>query len=264
MMEDNILIEQYLKGTLTDAQKTAFLKRLESNAVFKAQVQLEEQMLAALGETHWSFANNTSHARVEAYKQLLESEETQLVKSTIANAHEAYKISQENKSKATNPIFKLRIVASIAAIFMILISIFWFFSTDTNTIDYKAIATKAWKKDVGLDFTVRNGTVDSTKVNLAKALQLYKNKEYSQAIASLQKYSNTSSHYKDILVVRALSYHKLQKTSVALQTLDSLRAYTPRISQWYKGLIYLEKNKLEKAALYIHIPTKENQEIKLK
>jgi tetratricopeptide (TPR) repeat protein len=101
-------------------------------------------------------------------------------------------------------------------------------------------------------------------VNLATALQLYKNKEYEQALTTLKKYTKASPHYKDILVVRALSYHKLQQTPIALQTLDSLTSYAPNISKWYKGLIYLENNELEKAALYIQLPTKPNQEIKLK
>jgi uncharacterized membrane protein len=262
MMEDDLLIEQYLKGTLTDEEYTAFLKRLESDPVFNEQVQLETQMLNALGETYWSFANNTSHARVEAYKQLLESEETTIVKSTISTAHRVYKQEQESKSEATHAIFNLRTIASIAAVLVIFVSVFWFSSVEE--VDYKAIANKAWNKDVGLDFTVRNATTDSTKVNLAKALQLYKHQEYSQALATLQRYTKTSAHYKDILVVRALSYHKLQQTPIAFQTLDSLATYAPKISKWYKGLIYLENNELEKAALYIHIPSKSNQEIKLK
>lgn len=262
MMEDDILIEQYLRGTLPNQEKTAFLKRLEADAIFKAQVQLEEQMLATLGETYWSFVNNKTHERIEAYKKLLESEETAVLKSSIANANEAYKQAQKSNSEAKHPIINLRIVASIAAILIIFISAFWFFTADE--LDYKAIADNAWNKDVGLDFTVRNGATDSTKVSVTNALQFYKNAAYEQAISSLKKYTMTSAHYKDILVVRALSYHKLQQTSTALQTLDSLKNYAPNISKWYKGLIYLENNELEKAALYIHIPTESNQEIKLK
>ncbi|WP_298519702.1 hypothetical protein [uncultured Kordia sp.] len=265
MMEDDILIERYLKGTLSEQEEIDFLSRLNTDTSFKEQVQLEQQMFTVLGDTYWSFASNHTHEKVEAYKKMLESEETSTLKSTISNANETYKKTPQNQSnqpESKRSILHTKLILRIAAVLIIFISILWFYSNDK--VDYKAIATKAWNKNIGLDFTVRNGTSNSTKVSLANALQFYNNKKYEQVIASLKKYTTTSSHYKDILVIRAVTHYKLGKTSIALKTLDSLKTYAPDIAKWYKGLIHLENNELDKASQYIQIPTKSNQDIKLK
>lgn len=264
MMEDDILIARFLRNELSDEEQAAFLKRLESDDLFKEQVKLEQQLLNLLGETYWSYAINDTNKRIEAYKNILKSDDTQELKITISKAIESYKRKQlkDDRKEASPRKGNFQLAIRIAAIFVILCSLFWYFSN--NSIDHKALTDAAWQKNIGLDFTVRNGSSDSTKAALTKALHLYTNKEYNQALSTLKAYSASSNHYKDILLVRALSYHQLNKTTIAFQTLDSLAIYAPDISKWYKGLIHLENDELKKAAQYLEIPSTSNQEIKLK
>lgn len=258
MTEDDILIERFLKDLLSNEEKERFYDRMENDAVFKEQVVLEQQLIEVLGETYWSFATNKKHNRIKAYQTLLESEETQELKSKISNAITAHK-RELNKSG------RLRImktVIGIAAVFMIVFSIFQYATTDT--INYEALVEKAWNKNIGLDFTVRNSTTDANKITLNKALHLYHQKNYSAVLKMLSDFDKTNSHYKNALVLRALANYRTGKLDVTFKTLDTLDLYAPDISKWYKGLIHVTDKNLEKAALYLELPNASDEEIKLK
>ncbi|WP_298417190.1 hypothetical protein [uncultured Kordia sp.] len=261
-MEDDILIEQFLRNTLSDEEHTSFLARMESDASFKEQVRLEEQLLHTLGDTYWSFATNDTHKRVQAYKKVLGSAETKQLKKTISAAITLYK-NREVTTQKPSHIFKLRFILKIAALFVIFFSIFWYFSKDEK-IDYASLTTKAWNKQVGLDFTLRSNSSDSIKMSLEKALHFYTHKKYDSTLIVLEKYPISSNQYKDVLLMRALANYKLQRIETTFSTLDSLQTYSPDVANWYKGLIYLSQQNHEKAALYLVIPSEPDQEIKLK
>lgn len=261
-MEDDILIEQFLKDELSTEEKTAFLKRMETDASFKEQVQLEQQLLNALGKTYWSYATNNTHAKIEAYKTILESDDTQQLKSTISKAIETYKRKVSETAETSHRRSNLRFAIRIAAMLVIFCSALWYFSTDN--VDYDLLIEKAWSKNVGLDFTVRSNPSDSARVSLDKALHFYEQEQYNEILVALQQYNKTSKYYKDVLLLRALSYYKLHQTETAFKTLDTLTTYVPNISKWYTGLFHLDENDMKKASLYLEIPTTSNQEIKLK
>lgn len=261
-IEDDILIERFLKNELSEKEHTSFLARMESDVSFKEQVVLETQLLQVLGNSYWSFATNDRNARVKAYQKLLESDETQQLKASIAKTIKKYK--QENNPTSSRNSYNFTYFIKIAAVLtLFFVSIFWYFSPDKK-IDLTALTEKAWNKNVGLDFTVRSNSSDSTKVALEKALQYYTYQKYDSVLSTLNQYTNSNVQYKNVLLLRALSHYKLQKPQVALKTLDSLKIYAPNISQWYQGLIYLDQKKLKKASLLLKIPSKADQEIKLK
>ncbi len=262
MLEDDILIEQFLRNTLSNEEHTSFVERMESDTSFKEQVVLEKQLLHVLGETYWSFATNDKHAKVEAYKKILESAETKELKETIAAAIQLYKEKESNKHKPSR-IFKLKFISRVAALFLIFFSIVWYFSKDGN-IDYVVLTEKAWNKNVGLDFTLRSNSSEAINMSLEKALHFYKHKKYDSILIILERYNTSINRYKDVLLIRALANYKSQKTATAFSTLDSLKIYSPDVANWYKGLIYLDQKNHKKAALFLEIPSKPDQEIKLK
>lgn len=262
MLEDDILIEQFLRNTLSSEEHTSFLERMESDISFKEQVMLEKQLLHALGETYWSFATNDKHTKVEAYKKILESAETKELKETIAVAIQQYKEKEPTKQKP-NRIFKLQFIGRIAALFLIFFSIIWYFSKDEN-VDYIVLTEKAWNKDVGLDFTLRSNSSEAINMSLEEALHFYTRKKYDSTLIILEKYNASTNRYKDVLLIRALANYKLQKTKTAFSTLDSLKTYSPDVANWYKGLIYLDQKNYKKAALFLELPSEPYQEIKLK
>ncbi|WP_430411421.1 hypothetical protein [Kordia sp.] len=261
-MEDDILIEHFLRNTLSKEEHISFVARMESDISFKEQVVLEEQLLAYLGETYWSFATNDSHARVEAYKKILESSQTKELKENITIAITQYKEKQTAIQKS-NRRFTLKFITRIAALLVVFCSIVWYFSKDDH-IDYASLTENAWRKNVGLDFTLRSNPSDAIKMSLEKALHFYTYKKYDSILIVLEKYNMSTKQYKDVLLMRALARYKLNQTETAFSTLDSLQTYAPDISNWYKGLMYLDQNNHEKASLYIKIPSESDEEIKFK
>ncbi|WP_420570805.1 hypothetical protein [Kordia sp.] len=261
-MEDDILIEKFLRNTLSDAEQASFVARMESDVIFKEQVVLEEQLLKQLGETYWSFAHNEKHAKVEAYKKILESAEIKALKETISKAIETYK-NKETSMQKSHRSLQWKPILRIAAVLVIFFSAFWYFSND-NEVDYTKMTQNAWNKNIGLDFTLRSHSSDEIKMSLEKALRFYNHTQYDSTLITLKRYDASHKQYKDVLLLRALANYRLDKPEIALTTLDSLSKYTSDISKWYKGLIYLDQKKHKESMLYLEIPSESNQEIKLK
>ncbi|PTX60059.1 hypothetical protein C8N46_10765 [Kordia periserrulae] len=261
-IEDDILIEKFLKNTLSDEERTSFMKRMASDTSFKEHVILEQQLLEVLGDNYWSFATNEKNARVVAYKKILESEETQQLKTTIAETLEQHK--QQASQSSVKHAFSLSFILKVAAVFLIFcISVFWYFSSNT-TIDYAAASKRAWDKNIGLDFALRSTSADTVKVSLEKALYYYSHQEYDSVLSTLKPYRDANHQYKDILLMRALAHYRLHYTKTAMTTLDSVAIHAPKIAKWYRGLMYLDQHKIEEASLFLELPSEANQEIKLK
>ena len=261
-IEDDILIEKFLKNTLSDKERTSFMTRMASDASFKEHVILEQQLFEVLGDTYWSFATNEKNARVVAYKKILESKETQQLKTTIAETIEHHK-QQASKSSGKHT-FSLSFILKVAAVFLIFcISAFWYFSSNT-AIDYAAASKRAWDKNIGLDFALRSNATDTVKISLEKALYYYSHQEYDSVLSTLKPYRTANNQYKDILLMRALAHYRLHHTETALATLDSVATTAPKIAKWYRGLIFLDQHKTEEASLLLELPSEATQEIKLK
>jgi anti-sigma-K factor RskA len=69
-MEDDILIDNYLKGLLSENDQKSFLERLESDTDFSKIFKLEKQLFNSLNEESWSFVEN-KNTDVSAYLKLL-------------------------------------------------------------------------------------------------------------------------------------------------------------------------------------------------
>lgn len=262
--EDHILIERFLKNELSKEERILFMQRIEVDQDFYKKVILEQQLYTTLDDKNWSYAGNKDHSEIKKYEAILKNEETKKIKAVIIEAQEiAKKSDYALKSKDSgNKLTRLRWIASIAALFMISFSIFWYFNAEK--IDHKKVLENAWNKNVGLDFVVRNNNTDGDLETLIDALRMYEDKQYDEVLIALKKYDSVNKHYEKILLLRALSKNKLNQTDLALKTLDTLENYNSDISKWYKGLIYLEAGDLEKAKTYIEIPNETNTEIKFK
>ena len=90
-LEDDILIEKFLKNELSEEEKQSFLERLSSDTPLKEQVELERQLMNALNEDSWNFLEETNTSEVDEYEALFKSEETEQLKRAIQEASEAHK-----------------------------------------------------------------------------------------------------------------------------------------------------------------------------
>lgn len=226
-------ISNYYDLELTEEEIILFEKRIKEDVSFAEKISLYKSSIEIVEEID---PNSEDNIRKREWRNIIRS------------------------NKQTKTIQWQKIIG-IAASLMIGFSVIYYFVFDdndaTNQID------KAWSKNVGLDFVYRS-TIDSTAFSLSEALERYKWKEYTKTLTILKEYNASSNDYKDILILRTLAYYRLQNSRKALKTLDTLETISPNISNWYKGLIYLESNDLKKAKLYLIIPNNSEEEIKLK
>lgn len=195
--------------------------------------------------------------KVKVYKESVE-----IVDKIDPNSEE--KLRQEKwrnsiKENRRTKIVQLQRFIGIAASLLIAFTLInYLFSNDSDSQ-----IEKAWNKRVGLDFVLRS-TMDSVTLSVSEALFEYENKDYKKVLNTLKKYDSTSYPYSDVLILRALAYYKLKDSQKALRYLDTLSSFRPNVSKWYRGLIYLENDEIEKATLYLNIPNNPQKEITLK
>jgi hypothetical protein len=226
-------ISKYYDLELTKEEVLLFEKKIKEDAFFAEKVSVYKKSIEIVEEID---PNSEDNIRKREWKNII-------------------------RSKKQTKTVQWKKIIRIAASFIIAFSVIYYFVFDTN--DATNQIEKAWSKNVGLDFVYRS-TIDSTTFSLSEALEKYKNKEYKGVLAILKEYDSTSSDYKSVLVLKSLAYHRLHDSEKALKTLDTLDIFSPNISKWYKGLIYLENSDLEKAKSYLVVPNNYQEEIKLK
>lgn len=237
--KDIALIRKYFDLALSEEELSSIEDRIQSDPVFASKIEAYQQSIHIVNQ---KYKDRSLERRTETWRNLIKGQDT--------------------SSKSFG---KWQWAASIAAGFLILISV-WYFN-DSNDVDYNTLAKKAWSKKVGFDYyKVRNN--DTARKNIFKAYQEYENKNYTSAINALQHYTSSSIHYEDALFIRALAKYKIGDTDIALQKLDTLSnnpsGKMAKEALWYQGLIYLDQNDLESAQKFLEIPKDDASEIKLK
>ena len=232
--EDDILITQFLRNELSKDERQSFLDRLSSDMEFQQKFQLEKQLLNALNEDSWSFLEDTNASEVREYESILKSQETKQLKQSIQQAQENYNKSQQPKK---NWIFYAAAAAVIA-----LFSIFFFNGNEESNDELYASFLQ--KSDL-LALVDRNG--NDSLFSLAQTA--FDNKKHKEVVAHLTPILDTTKN-SNVHLYLAISKIELGTFSdseailnklIASDLLDSQKGY------WYKSLLFLKSNQLEKA-----------------
>ncbi|WP_298313934.1 hypothetical protein [uncultured Aquimarina sp.] len=240
--EDILLISRYFDLDLSEEEMIEFDKRMIQDPSFKLKVKKFSKSKTLVNQF---IKNKKQEQRTNKWKEL---------------------ISDKQTTSASYQTFKW--IGGIAALFVILISS-WYYIHQSNNTNLDKLTDYAWNRKVGFEnYLVRNNNVDPSKKIILEAYKYFEKKEYDLTIRTLKKYNTSQLYYEDALLIRALSKHKTDHTTIALQTLDSLinlpskRLYKEAL--WYKGLIYMDIKDLESAKKYLDIPNDKNSEIRLK
>ena len=75
-LEDDILIEKFLREELSEKERQSFMERLSSDPNFRAHFLMEKQLFDSLNEESWSFVKATENGEIEAYESIFKSAET--------------------------------------------------------------------------------------------------------------------------------------------------------------------------------------------
>tara|TARA_R110002111_G_scaffold69471_4_gene112460 strand:+ start:12545 stop:13321 length:777 start_codon:yes stop_codon:yes gene_type:complete len=251
-MEDEILIDNYLKGLLTKNEEKSFLERLDSDTEFKENFKLEEELFNALDENSWS-AIEGSKAEVEDYKNFLQEDDLQNLKKTLI------KTNSEFNTKVTGNKYHLFYYLAAASIVALLGFQFFFNQMVSNQELYNEFVAL---NDLP-SFVSRSDEV----TQLTEAQQLFEEKNYKKALEvfnSFKEQDGALAIYKGIAQAELGNYNEAEKTFNTLinsNLLDAEKGY------WYKALIFLKADrKLETIAVLETIISKnlyKNNEAKI-
>ncbi|SNR14990.1 tetratricopeptide repeat protein [Tenacibaculum jejuense] len=234
-LEDDILIERFLRNELTDEEQSDFLKRLEDDSDFKENYHLEKQLFESLNDDSWSFVENTDDIEVKEYEQLYNSPEVIAIKEAIKDASRV-------KTKSKNRKVIAFISGFAAAIVLVLASNIFL----KETVDAQVLYADNIQLEKLPSFVTRSQTTD---VKLVDAEKLFKAKRYEDALAifSIELEENKNSN---IFIYKALSEVELNKFDNAKRTLKTLTNsdfIDAEKGYWYLGLLYLKSNNKKEA-----------------
>jgi len=234
-MEDDILIDNYLKGLLSQEEKQAFQERLASDARFREQFDLEHKLFNALNEDSWSYIESES-SDVDEYKNLLEGDDMMALKKTLSETNEA--INSKTSSNRRN-IFMYLAAASV----VLFLGFQFFFNQDMSN-------QELYNAYVGLDdlpsFVSRSDVPNS----LSKAQELFEARKYKDAINLFESAQNGNNNLAQILIYKGLAYTELEELDEAQFTFDELinsNLLDAEKGYWYKALLYLKADQVEEA-----------------
>jgi len=234
-LDEDILIERFLKNELSQKERKQVLKKINLDNNFKEKVIFERQLFNTLNESDWSFEDNENHPLVREYEQLFKSDEVKEIRKSISKARNNYNNKFTNKSR--RPYF-LSAVASI----IILISIYIYFPqklTLEEIYDNNISNTKLP--------TLQNRSSNSENLMLDQGLYFFKEKEYLNAekiFINYLKEKPNDTHVPLYLAVSQIELNKFKKSEKTLNLfidndyIDSQKAY------WFKSLLYLKSNQI--------------------
>ncbi|CAL2091200.1 conserved hypothetical protein [Tenacibaculum sp. 190524A05c] len=237
-LEDDILIENFLRNELSDQERTSFLERIKSDPDFKEQYLLEKQLHESLNEEDWSFVNTIDSKEADEYEALFKSEEIQNLKEVIKNASTN---SKGDRSKV------IRLLTGIAA--AVVIGIFALRPIlspsvlDTNTL-YASYA------DFNNLPSFAERSSEDINENLVTAEKLFKEKNYEKAAFTFNTILDSDKSLSGAYIYAALAESELGNFDKAIEVLNELESSDLIDSEkayWYKSLVYIKANQVEQA-----------------
>ncbi|CAL2082327.1 hypothetical protein [Tenacibaculum sp. 190524A05c] len=237
-LEDDILIENFLRNELSDEERTSFLERIKFDSEFKEQYLLEKQLFESLNEEDWSFVNTIDSKETDEYEALFKSEEIQNLKEVIKKA-------SINSKESRGRIIRLLtgIAAAVVISFFTLRPILSPSVLDTNTL-YTTYADLN-----NLPSFAERGSVDN-KEKLVMAEKFFKEKNYEKAASTFDEILYSNKNVSGVYIYIAMAESELGNFDKAIEVLNELESSDLIDSEkayWYKSLVYIKANKVEQA-----------------
>lgn len=236
-LEEDILVEKYLKNELSDSERKSFLERMSRDLTFKEKVVFEKQLFETLNENDWSFSENVNLDEFEEVESIFRSDEINKIKESISIAHNEYKKPSRNIVKLV-----YFAAASIALLF-VGYSLFFTVKSTPNELYTEYIQQNE------IYSTITRGEGESVK-KLVEAETYFKEKKYTEALPIFIKELGSNKNTASIYLYTAVCQIELQKFEEAEVTLNSLinsDLLDAQKGYWYKSLLFIKANQLDKA-----------------
>ncbi|TCI91832.1 hypothetical protein [Tenacibaculum sp. M341] len=236
-LEDDILIEKFLRDQLSSEEKESFLKRKMVDEDFKQQYLIEKQLFETFNEEEWSYEMDHTTKEVQEYKELFESEEIIKLKEKIALGQSNFK--RNNKQRKVIALF-----SGVAATVLL-------FFTVTSLFNFPKDTQLLYAENVDIDslpsFVSRGDGIDEKVI---KAEKLFKQKEYKESLELfedllLDKYENSALYI--YTAINFIELDEYNKADVVLNKLINSDLIDSEKGYWYKSLLFLKQENKRKA-----------------
>lgn len=242
-IEDDILIERFLRNELSEEEKNQFLKRVHNDEVFKKQYVFEKQLSESLNEDDWSYANNFESKEVEEYAELFKEKEIQQLKEVIQKANAEYKVRKKGRI--------IKLISAIASVGLIFIMLNVFLKSAVDT-------SKLYLENIQLielpSFATRGNEI--TGLDLAKAESLFKEKRYKESLVVFDKVFISENDNSSVFIYKAIAHTELnqyREGELVLNELINSDLIDAEKGYWYKSLLFVKSNQLKKAKATLNI-----------
>ncbi|MHA7059173.1 tetratricopeptide repeat protein [Aquimarina sp. M1] len=237
-IEEDILIQNFLKDTLSEKERSEVLLQMENDNDFREKVNFEKQLLLNLNESKWSISTNHELQEVKEYEALLRSESTKVLTDTISAVNNEYQLKQNRGSRSW-------LLYIGIAVILVLIG-FTIFSPSKATSEELYVSY--------LDASELPSLVDrgnGEQKSLIKAQRLFESKQYNKALEILTAdLDNMQKNKATIYLYTGISQMELNQFDNAEKTFDTLinsNLIDAPKGIWYKALLLLKQNNIEKA-----------------
>lgn len=238
-------IEAYICDNMSKIEKDSFENRMENDADLKEEVLLLKSLNSSFNKKT-NAESDLKNVRFQEINTLLKSKTYKDISKNIKDVHLQYTEETQKKFTLKRRVFFL--TSSVAAIFLIFFGIQFF---NQNTHLKKYYNEYAHWED--LPSKIEKDHTNNTKPNIEL---LYHNNEYKKIIKTLS--NNTTDSY-DLIYLGTAYFHE-KNYEKALTIFDELSISTSMDSSkgyWYKLLIYLHENQLDKSKEMLRIITKD-------
>ncbi len=233
-LDDDILIDNYLRGQLSDQEIVAFELKLKSDDEFRKNVELERALWVSQNESDWSFAN-PNNEEVKAYKKLLEEPGIQSLKKSLGQINTTLK--KDSKSTVKNWVYYM-VAASIAIFFCL--NIFF----NQNSSNQELVDDFLSASDLP-SFTSRGA---SETEDLILAQEFFEKENFKDALDIFIPILDSGIKDASVYLYTGISQMKLKQYGKAETTFDALIASDLLDAQkgyWYKALLYLQQDHID-------------------
>lgn len=236
-MEEDILIEKFIKGELTQEEKEAFLMRLSTDADFKHKVELEKELYASLNDTEWNPIDKKAHAEeIKEYVKAFHAEDVLALKETLKKSNDTYQVNAAQKKQKN--VFRYAIIA--VSILVLGIGAMWKLQTKTPEQLYAAY--------IQINELPSMLTRSNDQNSLIKAQHVFEKGNYKEAVALFKREEEKYSNYKGIIAIYVgVAQTEMEQYKQAENTFDELiksELIDATKGYWYKALIYLKQGKI--------------------
>ncbi|CAM1374081.1 tetratricopeptide repeat protein [Tenacibaculum xiamenense] len=236
-LEEDILIERYLKNELDNKERTVFEERLKKDSEFNEKVSFEKELFSSFNENEWNF-HHDNEEDVKDLESYFEKKEVKELQQNIKSSFES--IKKKNSPKIKRLYYVLAVAASIALLLGVFLNPF---NPAPNSNELFAHYSSQ-----ELPTFVNRG--DNSLDELVKAENYYKEKDYAKASEIFNNALEKGKASANVYIYSGLSYIQLGEQKKSEEIFDSLinsDLIDAEKGYWYKALLYLKSNNAQEA-----------------